>query len=845
MDRLPVYGVFMMVEKKNWRCRPMSDGSETVRVLHVDDNQEFVEVASIVLERERDALSVETATSVEEGLDRLAESEFDCLVSDYDLVERTGIDFLQAVREEYPDVPFILFTGKGSEEVAADAFSAGATDYIQKKGGTSQYTVLANRIENLVTQYRARRRSERANRRRHRTLERITDGFVEMDAEFTITDVNTHAVELADTSREELVGTEVRELMVADSSDRFLDAYSEVLRTGDPQTVEARSDISPDRWIEERIFPIQEGGDGIFVYFRDITDRKRREQLQTIIIETSSRLIDVTEGEIDDRIVETLQRIGEFEGVDRCYVFQVYDDGRRMDNTHEWCAEGVDTQKPELQRLSTADFSWFMPRIEAFETVTVPDVSDLPGEAEYLRTTLESGNIESIVTIPLTRGGSLLGFIGFDWTEEQQPWSEDTIDLLEVSGNIIANALARKGAIAERRAREETLSALHDTAAEIGRADDPTTVYETLVDAADRVLDLDYAAVDVEREGYLVQVDLIDSDPESYYERVSLADEDTFAARAYNRQETIVVDDALDTGIVPANAEFRSVLTVPIGEFGTFQTVSTEPAAFDDQDREFVELLVDHARVKLDQLQDEQTLREQTAELEEKNERLEEFATLVGHDLRSPLNTVTLSLDRAEQTGEPEHFEHARRAADRMESLLEDLLTLAREGNEIDERDPVGIDEAARGAWETVETDGGKLTVETGATLVADPSRLGELLENLIRNAVEHGSTSSRTQSDDAVEHGSTSPDSQAPQDAVEVRIGDCGDGFYVADDGPGIPPDRREQVFEAGYSTADGGTGFGLAIVEEIVDAHGWEIAVTESEAGGARFEITGVDVR
>jgi PAS domain S-box-containing protein len=836
MDRLPAYGVFIMVETESRRYRSMNDGSETVRVLHVDDNQEFVEVASIVLERERETLTVETATSVDEGLDRLSEFEFDCLVSDYDLVERTGIDFLEAVREEYPDVPFILFTGKGSEEVAADAFSAGATDYIQKKGGTSQYTVLANRIENLVTQYRARRRSERANRRRRRTLERITDGFVEMDAEFTITDLNAHAVELAGSSREELVGTEVRELMVADSSGRFLDAYREVLRTGDPQTVEAPSDISPDRWIEERIFPIQEGGDGIFAYFRDITDRKRRERLQTIIIETSSRLIDVTEGNIDDRIVETLQRIGEFEGADRCYVFQVYDDGRRMDNTHEWCAPGVASQQPELQRLSTADFSWFMPRIEAFETVTVPDVSDLPGEAEYLRTTLESGNIESIVTIPLTRGGRLLGFIGFDWTEEQEPWSEDTIDLLEVSGNIIANALARKGTIAERRAREETLSALHDTAAEIGRADDPTAVYGTLIDAADRILDLDYAAVDVERDGYLVQVGLVDSDPGSYYERVSLADEDTFAARAYNRQETIVVDDVLDTCIVPANAEFRSVLTVPIGEFGTFQTVSTEPAAFDDQDREFVELLVDHARVKLDQLQDKRTLREQTRELEDKNERLEEFATLVSHDLRNPLNTLTLSLDPAEQTGEPEHFDRARRAADRIDTLLEDLLALALQGKEIDDRELVPLDEAAETACQTVETDDGRLTVETTATIDADPTRLGEVLENLIRNGVEHGSTGSRTGGDDPVEHG-TPP--------VEITVGDCPGGFYVADDGPGIPADRREEVFETGYSTADDGTGFGLAIVEEIVEAHGWEITVTESEAGGARFEITGVDVR
>jgi signal transduction histidine kinase len=100
---------------------------------------------------------------------------------------------------------------------------------------------------------------------------------------------------------------------------------------------------------------------------------------------------------------------------------------------------------------------------------------------------------------------------------------------------------------------------------------------------------------------------------------------------------------------------------------------------------------------------------------------------------------------------------------------------------------------------------------------------------------VEHGSTSSRTESDDTVEHG---------EETVSLTVGDIDDwdGFYVADDGPGIPADEREAVFESGYSTADGEAGIGLAIVREIVESHGWEITVTDSEAGGARFEITGV---
>ncbi|MFB6075189.1 MAG: sensor histidine kinase, partial [Haloarculaceae archaeon] len=120
------------------------------------------------------------------------------------------------------------------------------------------------------------------------------------------------------------------------------------------------------------------------------------------------------------------------------------------------------------------------------------------------------------------------------------------------------------------------------------------------------------------------------------------------------------------------------------------------------------------------------------------------------------------------------------------------------------------------------------------------------------RDAVEHSSTSPDSQTRrDAVEHSSTSPDSQARRDAVEhgpddvtVRVGSLADGFFVEDDGPGVPVAERDVVFEAGHSTREDGTGFGLAIVAEIADAHGWDVELTEGADGGARFEFTGARV-
>ena len=136
-----------------------------IRLLHVDDDTDMAELTATFLERENEQFVVETATGPAEGLDRLVEADFDCVVSDYDMPRRNGIEFLEAVRDEFPDLPFVLFTGKGSEEIASEAISAGVTDYLQKGTGSDQYTVLTNRVRNAVEQYRSRRALE-TNRKR-------------------------------------------------------------------------------------------------------------------------------------------------------------------------------------------------------------------------------------------------------------------------------------------------------------------------------------------------------------------------------------------------------------------------------------------------------------------------------------------------------------------------------------------------------------------------------------------------------------------------------------------------------------------------------------------------------
>jgi PAS domain S-box-containing protein len=213
--------------------------------------------------------------------------------------------------------------------------------------------------------------------------------------------------------------------------------------------------------------------------------------------------------------------------------------------------------------------------------------------------------------------------------------------------------------------------------------------------------------------------------------------------------------------------------------------------------------------------------KEYERELERRNERLDRFTSVVSHDLRNPLNVIQGHVEAAEAGAEPD-IDAIGRAADRIEAITGDLLTLAREGRTVGETEPVDIASLGRAAWALVDAPDAALEIDGDpGTIAADRDRFQSLLENLFRNSVEHG----------------------GPE--VTVRLGPLADGrgFYVADDGPGIPPARRDEVFDWGHSTGETGTGFGLAIVRSIAEAHGWTIEATESEDGGARFEVRGVE--
>ncbi|WP_324661646.1 hybrid sensor histidine kinase/response regulator [Haloarcula sediminis] len=218
-------------------------------------------------------------------------------------------------------------------------------------------------------------------------------------------------------------------------------------------------------------------------------------------------------------------------------------------------------------------------------------------------------------------------------------------------------------------------------------------------------------------------------------------------------------------------------------------------------------------------------LKEREQELREERDRLDEFAGVVSHDLQNPLSVARGRVELAQAECDSEHLDTISTALDRISRITEDVLWLAREGRDIGSVADVPLAGTVDDAWDIVadrdEHTALRYADEAAptATVEADSDRLRQLIENLLSNAIEHGG------------------------EDVTVTVGTVDDGFYIEDDGPGIPEDRRTDVFTAGYSTADEGTGFGLSIVKRITEAHGWNIQVTEGAAGGARFEITGVE--
>jgi len=383
--------------------------------------------------------------------------------------------------------------------------------------------------------------------------------------------------------------------------------------------------------------------------------------------------------------------------------------------------------------------------------------------------------------------------------------------------------------ITDQKRMESRLRALQETARDLSSAQSVEEIGQIAVDAAVDILGFELTGVWRYDDGQDALVPMIET----------AAARDLFGgAPVFQRGEglawqTFETDDLnVYDDVRSSNDQYnpqtavRSEILASLGDNGLLTTGSTTESVFSETDVDLFQLLAATVEAAWERANRE-------AELQRQNERLDEFASVVAHDLRNPLTVSMSFLDLAEETGDSEYFEHVASGHDRIERLIDDLLTLAKGKATIEDAEQVALESVATEAWGYVDTDAATLAVGDALPVVdGDPGRLTQLFENLFRNSVEHGSTSSRPQADDAVEHGGTD---------VSITVGSLPDdaGFFVADDGVGIPVERRDEVFEHGVTTNEDGTGFGLSIVADIARAHDWTVSVTDAHDGGARFEF------
>jgi PAS domain S-box-containing protein len=725
------------------------DGMQTsagpIHVLHVDAPH-VADVTAAALERADDELAVETAATAEEGLDRLANgtSEFDCVVADYDLPGQNGVAFLEAVREERPDLPFILYTGEGSEPVASSAVSAGVTDYLRKEdrdvAGAGRCGALADSIRESVTEFRER--SERTERRGSPDpfFEKSPLGAVRWNADFELVRANGAAEEILGYSEAELVGRPLG-TVVPDTDD---DAGG-----GDP-----RDGLEADGTHH-----------GVGEHVRKDGERIR--------CEWHSRAVTDDDGDAVAVLSQVQEVTGETRRVRRLEAFiddlpgMVY----RCRNDRGWPMEDVGG---EVEALTGYPPSAMESRATVYgEEIVHPDdreaVWDAVQDALDAREPFE-------LTYRIRTGDGTTKWV---WERGRGVYAGDDVTALE-------------GFITDVSERERMTRELRET----------NTVLRTILEN----LPAGILVEDTDRTVLMANERLTD-----------VLDAPVAAEELVGRDCAAAAEEL--KGLFDDPAGFVAGIEATIAERAPVRGAELGLASGRTVERDYVPYTLPDGEANLWFYRDVTEREERERDLRRQNERLDRFASVVSHDLQNPLNVAQGRLELARNGRGGDHLDVAAKAVDRCLALVDDLLTLAREEERVYNVEAVDLSTAVESCWLTVSTGDATLVTETDRTIRADPGRLKRLLENLIRNAVEHGG------------------------EDVTVTVGDAGDGFHVADDGPGVPTSDHEWLFEVGNSTVDGGSGFGLAIVERIVEAHGWGISVGESERGGARFEITGVE--
>ncbi|WP_135305134.1 PAS domain S-box protein [Haloarcula amylovorans] len=415
---------------------------------------------------------------------------------------------------------------------------------------------------------------------------------------------------------------------------------------------------------------------------------------------------------------------------------------------------------------------------------------------------------ESAITVPLQYNENEYGVLTV-YAESESAFDERKIEVLSELGETISHAIAA----IKRKEREQTLTALQESTRKLLNTETETEIGDIIVET----LTDDAALADAVVYRFDPDANALDPVSTSFESALNTnqlaaitADADSTLWTSFRKGETRFVES-----VAPEMAAGdRRTMVVPLGQYGVLAVTEAERETFAMDAQDLVHLVAATAEAALKRTERERHLQNQ-------NKRLDNFASMLAHELRNPVNIGQIYSQQLPSETDADAVEYVTEAFDRIDEMIDVMLVLTRGREAVGKQTAVDLADAAREAWTEVDTLDAMLDIETKRRLHTDETYLYHLFRNLFENAVEHGGSN------------------------VTVTVGELEDGFYVSDDGIGIPPDKHDAVFEEGYTTAGdrGGTGLGLAFVNELAEVYDWECRVVESEDGGARFEFANLD--
>lgn len=534
---------------------------------------------------------------------------------------------------------------------------------------------------------------------------------------------------------------------------------------------------------------------------RNVTDRVKRERALRQLYETAA----MTDISFDDKLRNILAVGCEF--LDLPYGFFTRIEG---DTQHVKQAVG-DHELLQPGESAPLDRSYCRKTIQSEDLVSMQDAGDVLGADDPA---YELFDLNCYIGTKVLVGDDLYGTFCFAAPSvRDRSFTEGEREIVKLLGQWTGYEL-------ERQRFEDRLRGLHRVSQEFLVAETLEEVARIAVETGRTLFDLPVTACwEYDSRNDLLRplaetercLDVVGETP-TFERREALVWEafDDKAVRVYEE-----VDG--ERGAYNPETKLRSEVHVPLGDHGVIITGATEPRAFDDVDVESLRLLGVLVREAMAAVKREMSLVERGEALQRQNERLDEFTRIVAHDLRNPLSGAVGALEVARETGEDRFYARAEQSLQRMDDLIQELLEIARgERQAVDPRD-LALAAVVEEAWSYIDAPNATLSVTDDLGVIyADETRLLQLLANLFRNSVEH-----------------------AGED-VTVKVGRLPerDGFYVTDDGPGLPADVRSAIRDFGSAGTAADLGIGLTGVVDIVEAHGWELTLPD-EADGACFEI------